>query len=214
MAVPATMNITSNYTRAGAIAGGMSTLVFTIVHQILISDIWFSFPFMLLAGALCGLCIGWSFGLLVERPSLGGWLRYNLLYVTVLLLLGLASTLAFDPVISMTALMQTSGPPDALIAQAFPMTLAFTLASALMLSLLYGPNWRNFVAISLTTTALVLLLGLNISALGLVSIPRGSFYLVAEFLGLVVLLDAVYAAAFVALEWRSLVANIPNRRQP
>lgn len=47
----------------------------------------------------------------------------------------------------------------------------------------------------------------NISALGLVSIPRGSFYLVAEFLGLVVLLGAVYAAAFLALEWSSFVTN-------
>jgi hypothetical protein len=194
----------ATFARSGAVAGAASTFVFTVVHHITISNIWFSFPFMLLAGALCGLGIGWSYGLLAERPSFAAWLRYNLVYVVMLMLLGLASVLLFEPVVSMAALMQTSGPPDALIAQALPMTLAFTLASAVVITLFYGRSRRHFAAILLTTTTLVLLLGLNISALGLVSIPRGSLILVAEFLGLVVLLDVVYAAAFIALEWSKL----------
>lgn len=191
----------ATFARSGAVAGAVSTFVFTVVHHIAISNIWFSFPFMLLAGALCGLGIGWSYGLLVGRPSTVNWLGYNLVYVTMLMLLGLVSALVFEPVVSMAALMQTSGPPDALIAQALPMTLVFTLASAVVISLLYGRSRLHFGAILLTTVVLVLLLGLNISALGLVSIPRGSVILVAEFLGLVVLLDVVYAAAFIALEW-------------
>lgn len=192
-------------------AGGLSTFAFTAVHHLLISNIWFSFPFMLVAGALCGLCISWSFGL-VARQTVGGWLRYNLLHVIVLVLLGVTSALVFDPVVSMAALMQSNGPPDALIAKALPMTLVFTLVAALVLSALYGLSWRNFGAILLTSGVLVLLLGLNISALGLVSIPRGSFYLVAEFLGLVVLLDIVYAAAFLALGWKNDVTHNSDRR--
>lgn len=200
------------FARSGAIAGAASTLLFTIVHHIFISNIWFSFPFMLVAGVLCGMGIAWSYGLLVERPSVRSWLGYNLVYVFMLMLLGAASALMFEPVVSMAALMQTNGPPDALIAQALPMTLVFTVASAIGISLLYGRSWRHLSAILLTTTALVLLLGLNISALGLVSIPRGSFYLVAEFLGLVVLLAMVYVLAFVALARPGRHARRPRRR--
>lgn len=201
-----------SFAHAGAVAGAASTLFFTVVHHLFISNIWFSFPFMLVAGALCGLSIGWSYGLLVRRPTAVNWLGYNLVYVLTLMLLGLASALLFEPVVSMAALMQANGPPDALIAQALPMTLVFTLASALGISLLYGPSRSKFGAILLTTTTLVLLLGLNISALGLVSIPRGSFYLVAEFLGLVVVLGMVYAAAFMVLV-RSRLQEFSARRQ-
>lgn len=208
-----TKTAAANFARTGAIAGGLSTFFFTVVHHLLISNIWFSFPFMLVAGALCGLCIGWSFERVVTQPSTGGWLRYNFFFVIILVLLGVTSAVVFDPVISMAALMQTSGPPDALIAQALPMTLVFTLVAAAALTVLYGLSWRNFGAILLACGVLVLLLGLNISALGLVSIPRGSFFLVAEFLSLVVLLDVVYAVAFLALEWNNDIANISDRRR-
>jgi hypothetical protein len=210
------------FTRSGTVAGAVSTFVFTGVHHIFISNIWFSFPFMLVAGVLCGASIAWSYALLSLRFSVRGWLGYNLIYVLVLILLGATSALLFEPVVSMAALMQANGPPDALIAQALPMTFVFTLLAAVAITLLYGRSLKHFGVVLLTTTVLVLLLGLNISALGLVSIPRGSFYLVAEFLALVVLLAAVYAALFVVLvgQRRDTLAsrttrplNTPNRNR-
>ena len=203
----------SNYTRSGAVAGAVSAFSFTVIHDILISDIWFAVLIMMVAGALCGLCIGWSYALLVDRPSIGNWLGYNLLYVAMLMLLGAASVLLFEPIVSMASLMALNGPPDELIRQALPMTLLFTLVSSVAMSLVYGQRRRHFGAVLLTSTALVLLLGLNVSVLGLVSIPRGSFYLVAEFLGLIVFINAVYVMAFLVLEWQTLVAR-PHVLQP
>ena len=197
----------SNYTRSGAVAGAVSAFSFTVIHDILISDIWFAVLIMMVAGALCGLCIGWSYGLLVDKPSMGNWLGYNLLYVAMLMLLGAASVLLFEPIVSMAALMALNGPPHELIRQALPMTLVFTLVSSAAISLFYGRSRRHFGAILLTSTVLVLLLGLNISALGLVSIPRGGLYIVAEFLGLVVFINVVYVVAFIALEARGLVPS-------
>lgn len=170
---------------------------------------------MLAAGVLCGLCLGWSYSQLVQQYSIGSWLRYNLLYVSMLMLLGVASVLVFDPTMSFAALMALDGPPDQLIAQALPMTLVFTVISSIVISFFYKRSWKHFGAILLTSTVLVLLLGLNVSALGLISIPGGAFYLVAEFLGLIVFINLVFAAVFIALEWRG-VTNIqfaPYRRK-
>lgn len=192
---------------SGAAAGAASALAFTVIHDIFISDIWFSAPIMLLAGALCGLCIGWSYGRLVDRPSIGSWLRYNLIYVAMLMLLGVASMLTFEPMMSMTALMASDGPPSELIARALPMTVVFTVASSFAISLFYRRSGQHYAAVLLTCTVLVLLLGLNVSALGLVSIPRGSFYLVAEFLGLIVVINVFYVAIFIWLERTSLTAK-------
>jgi hypothetical protein len=60
---------------------------------------------------------------------------------------------------------------------------------------------------------LVLSLGLNVSAIGLVDIPRGSLYLIMELFGLIVALNGVYAVVFVALERQSLLrAPVDSRR--
>ena len=78
--------------------------------------------------------------------------------------------------------------------------------SAVLISVLYGRSWVKFGAVLLTCIALVATLGLNVSAIGLVSIPAGSLYLVVEFFGLIVALNAVYAVAFVGLNWGRFVA--------
>lgn len=193
--------------RSGAIAGAVSVLVFTIIHDILISDIWFSLLPMAVAGALCGLCVGWSYALLTDSPSIGNWLRYNLLYVIILALLGVASVLAFEPSTSMAALIAANRPPEALIGKAMPLTALFTLVAALLMTLLYGWAWMRFSAILLTCATIILLLGLNVSTIGLVSIPRGSLYLVGEMFGLILVLNLVYAGAFVVLERKHLLRH-------
>lgn len=191
---------------SGAIAGAFSALIFTVIHDLLISDIWFSLPIMLVAGALCGGCVSWSYALLVQRPRLPGWLAYNALYVGLLFLLGLVSVLAFEPVTTMAALIAVNGPPDALIGQAMPVTAIFTLIMAIFISLVYGISWSRFGAVLLTSAVLVLLLGLNVSVIGLVSIPRGSWYLVAEMYGLILVLNGGFVVVFTALERKRLLA--------
>ena len=203
---------TWSYVRSGAVAGALSALVFTFIHDVFISDIWFSLILMMVAGALCGLCVAWSYRLLFEVPSIGSWLRYNLLYVVMFVLLGAASVLVFEPVTTIAALVAADEPPHELIRQAMPMTVVFTLASAILVSLLYGRTWRHFGAILLTWTVLVLLLGLNVSVIGLVHIPRDSLYLVLEMFALILALNVVYAAVFFALERKSLVHG--NTTQP
>jgi hypothetical protein len=62
---------------------------------------------------------------------------------------------------------------------------------------------------------LVALLGLNISAIGLVVIPSGSLVVIAELFGLIVVLNAVYVLVFIMLDktFKSTLTypNIPDR---
>lgn len=200
-------DVSRHYLRSGAIAGATSAFSFAVIHHIFISNICFSLVMMMGAGAVCGLCMAWSYALLTEVPSIGNWLRYNVLYVVILALLGVASVLIFEPVTTIAALINAGGPPDELIGQALPMTALFTGVAAIVVSLLYGPSWSRFGAILLTCTVLVLLLGLNVSAIGLVFIPRGSLTLVIELFGLILAINVVYAAVFTAFERRSLLKS-------
>jgi hypothetical protein len=188
------------------VAGAVSAFVFAIIHDLFISDIWFSLIMMMVAGAVCGLCVAWSYGLLVESPSTGSWLRYNTLYVAMFGLLGVASVLVYEPVTTIWALVEANESPDELFRQAMPMTVVFTLITAALVSLLYRRSWLRAGAVLLTCTVLVLLLGLNVSAIGLVYIPRGSLYLVAELFGLILALNVMYVAVFIGLERKSLIS--------
>jgi len=93
----------------GALAGAVATFVFTAVHYVFISNIWSMLLIMLVAGALCGACISFSYGLLAARPSLRSWVVYNLIYDGMLILLGVVSVLIFQPVTSMAALSASRG---------------------------------------------------------------------------------------------------------
>jgi hypothetical protein len=119
-------------------------------------------------------------------------------------LLGVASVALFEPVTTMAAVVTLNGPPTDLIDQAMPMTVVFTLSLASLITLIYGRSWGKFAAVLFTCFVLVALLGLNVSAIGLVSIPSGSQYLVVELFALIVVLNVVYLMLFVALEYRRL----------
>lgn len=57
--------------RSGAAAGAVSAIVFALVHELLISDMWNTVPLMMAAGALCGMGIGWTYGLLFDTDEAG-----------------------------------------------------------------------------------------------------------------------------------------------
>ncbi len=154
---------------------------------------------MLLAGTLCGICLTWSYTLAVPAPTVGSWVRYNFLYLAMFVALGLTSLIAFEPVTTLAALLQVKEPPRALIGRALPVSGLFILATAALLSVIYRPGWRGAAGLLLTTGVLVLLLGLNISILGLVGVPRAALGVLLEVLALLMALAGIYVGVVVAL---------------
>ena len=195
---------TANFLRSGTIAALVSALIFTIVHQIFISDIWFSIPIMLIAGALCGPSLGWSYGVLVSVPTLKNWLAYNLVYMAMFGILGAVSVAAFDPITTVEALIEVNESPNELIGKAMPLTVVFTFLMAGIVTVLSTRRWANFGSALLACVILVLSLGLNVSIIGLVSLPSGSLYLVVELFALILALGVVFAVAFAILERKQL----------
>ena len=181
-----------SFVAVGAVAGALSAFIFTVVHQLVISSIWFALPAMLAAGALCGSCLAWSYLSVTHTLSVSTWLRYNLLYLVIFLAIGAVSVVVFDPITTIAALLQTNEPPRELIGRALPMTGAFTVVSAVGLSVLYRPSWFGILTLFVTTAVLVLLLGLNISILGFVDVASGQVLVLAETFGLLVVLAGVY----------------------
>lgn len=115
--------------------------------------------------------------------------------------------MVFTPVTTLAELLRSRQPPRALIAHALPVTLAFTAASALCLTALYRPRWPGAVAIMVTACVIVLFLGMNISILGLVVVPRSAFHVLAEVMALLVTLALTYASTMVVLDRSSLVSS-------
>jgi hypothetical protein len=192
---------------SGALAGAVSVVVFTAVHDWLISDIWSTLLPMMAAGALCGVTVAWSYARLFgQRLSMASWVGYNALYVGLLALLGLVSVLVFEPIVTAAELLEIGGaPPPELFRSATPLTVAFVLLSAAGIGRLWGRSALDHLSVLLACTTVVVLLGLNLSILGLVRFTSGSLPLLGMTYGLVVVLNAVFAAVFAALERRALL---------
>ncbi len=203
----------SSYLRSGIVAGTGSVLVFTVVHDLFISSIWDMLIVMMVAGAICGLSIGWTYRRLFDAPSIGNWLGYNLVYLVMFGLLGATSLIVFEPATTLAEVIEDEGPIDELIGMALPMTVVFALATVAAISMLFVQRWTDIGPIFLTVTVLVLFLGLNVSAIGLVDIPRDSTYLVAELSGLILVINVAFAATFLALEWETLTAGSAQAKQ-
>ena len=184
---------------SGAFAGVLATFGFTALHQLLINPIWFALLPMLVAGAICGTLLAWSYDLAVSTPSLRGWLGYNLFFLAMFVGLGLTSLAAFEPVTTIAALLRAKDPPVVLIGRALPVTAMFTLATGALLSIVYRPSWQGVAAFLLTSAVLVLVLGLNISILGLVEVPVAAWGVLGEVLALLVALGGTYTGVVVAL---------------
>ncbi len=192
------------FLRSGIVAGAASAIGFAAVHDLFISDIWDMLTVMTVAGALCGLSMAWSYRRIFETPSVGSWLRYNLIYLAMFGLLGAVSLLVFEPVTTVAAINAEGGPVDDLIVQALPMTVAFAFITAGLISLPFKRTWSHYRVNLLTVTVLVVFLGLNVSVVGLVEFGAGEAYLVAELFGLILAINIVFVGAFTALEWKNL----------
>ncbi|MFN2134730.1 MAG: hypothetical protein ACK2UK_02170, partial [Candidatus Promineifilaceae bacterium] len=144
--------------------------------------------------------IGWSYVLLKDTYTAADWLRYNALYLLLLFLLGPISLLAFEPMITIPALVASpDGLPAKLVREMTPLVTVYTIVMALIITLRYGRRWSAFIAVLATSAALVLLLGPNIAALGLVYLTNGWVRMLLELLALILTLNFVYATVFVAL---------------
>jgi hypothetical protein len=127
----------------------------------------------------------------------------------VRVLLGLESVLVFVPTVSAAELLEIGGSPSTeLFRSAMPLTVLFILLSAAGISRLWGRSVLDYVSGLLACTTVVVLLGFNLSILGLVRFTSGSVPLLGMTYGLVVVLNVVFAAVFLALERRAIFGTV------
>ncbi len=89
----------------GALSGGLTVLVFLMIHDLWISDIWFNIGPMVFSGAVCGLVIVWSYTKAVPEHSPRRWFVYNGFNAGLLVVLGAVSFLVLDPKFTMAEAM-------------------------------------------------------------------------------------------------------------
>ncbi|HSJ24886.1 MAG TPA: hypothetical protein VK929_09475 [Longimicrobiales bacterium] len=192
---------------SGAVAGTVTSFGFTVLHHVLISNIWFSALPMMAAGAICGLCLAWSYRLVFARHSTGGWLLYNLMFVGLFIVLGGVSFMVFEPIYTIAGLVTGEQSPDALLGQAIPMSALFGVVAGVVMAGLRRADRRQGVSLVITCVVLTVLLGHNAAVLGLVHMSQEAVPLLAQFYGLIAAIMVGNATAFVALERRRFFAR-------
>ena len=185
---------------SGVVAGAAASVLFTALHHATISDIWFALVPMVIAGAVCGLCLAWTYRRLFVEPTMPSWLGFNGAFLGLYVLLGAVSMLLYDPIASAAALMATNEPPSELIRAAMPLSVAVALAGAGAMWWRWGRTAMDAVALLVTHAVLMALLGINISIVGLVQWTGEAVAALAGFSALVIALAAGFAGILLLIE--------------
>lgn len=183
-----------------AVAGVLATIAFTVLHQMISSNIWFTLPVMAPIGAFCGITLYWSFTQLSVPREPRSWFVYHAVHLGVLSALGLTSILVFEPVTTVAALIAANEAPRELTTQALPLIAPFTVLWAAVFSAAWTATWRARAVMLLNCTLLMAALGLNIAILGLVEIPLSAANLVVRLFVMTSALILGFAAIFYALD--------------
>lgn len=183
----------------GALSGALTTLVFTLVHDLWISDIWFNTVPMLLSGALSGLAIVWSYNTAVSPQSTTRWLIYNGVLVGLLVALGGLSFVLLDPKFTMAEAMAMDDALAELIPPALPLMIGAILVGTLLVWMAYGRRARALLSVCIVQVLLVFLVGHNLAILGLVEVSEDLLATFAEFIGLTALLGFGFAVGVMIL---------------
>ena len=170
--------------------------MFTVLHQVFINPIWFLYPVMLVAGVLCGVSLAWCYSVLVAEPSTKSWASFVGLFTVMFGLLAVASALVYEPVYTMAEIVESTGGNPIPISETAALMVFFTVGWAALLTIGYRAGWKGFWVTLAATVVLMLLLGINVSTMGLVDIPKSGWVLVAEFFGFVAAIGGSYGIVY------------------
>jgi hypothetical protein len=189
-----------NFLLSGIVAGASASVLFTGLHHAAISDIWFAIVPMVLAGAICGLCLAWTYQRLFPMPTAGSWVGFNGAFMALYVVLGAVSLLVYEPVAAAAALLAANEPPSELIRAAMPLSVGIALVGAATMWWRWGRSTMDAVALLITHALLMGLLGLNMSVVGLVQWTGEAVAALAGFVGLLVALAAGFTGVLYVIE--------------
>lgn len=178
----------------GALAGALTVVAFTAIHDLWITDIWFNVIPMVLSGALCGLSIVWSYQEAVAEHSWARWWGFNAACASLLIGLGGVSLLVFEPRFTMAELIDADDALARVLPPAMPLIVTGTIVGTLVLWMVYERRRRALFPLLVTQGLLMFLVGHNLAILGLVDIPNDQLFRVFEFVGLTIVLAGLFAA--------------------
>lgn len=184
----------------GAIAGALAATAFALSHALMISNIWFMLAPMLLAGALCGAALAHSYAQLDQSTSILSWVRYNLLYTLLLFLVMPVSVMIYEPAMTLSSLLTSQGGmPTELTVRLLPLVISFTIVISLAVLVMYRATWGQFWSVLLSSSLLMMLLGSNLSAMGLITLTSGWQYIFLETTLLILTTNGIFVISYLGL---------------
>jgi hypothetical protein len=147
---------------------------------------------MLLAGALCGFSITWSYRKGVVGHSTAAWFRYAGLYAAEMIALGAVSLVVLRPRFTMAELMVADDALEQLMPPSLPLMIGAMVVGTVLIWLYYGRRWAALAPIAVTQVLLVFLLGHQFAFLGLVESSSALLVIFGEFALITVGLTAAF----------------------
>lgn len=183
---------------AGAASGAITVLVFTTLHGLLITDIWFNAGPMAFSGLLCGVLLVWSYRTTGVEHTARRWWAYVGASSVLLMALGPVSVLTLDARWTMAEMMDNEDAFELLLGPSLPLMGVAAVVGTGVLWVWLGRRPRALLPILLTQVLLVFFAGHQLAFLGLIEVSSDTAVALVEFAGLVALLGGLFGAGVLA----------------
>ena len=180
---------------AGAAAGALVMVGFTVIHGVFIVDIWDMLRPMVFSGAICGLCLVWSYRAASPSHDTQRWLQYIAACTGLLIVMGGVSLLTLESRFTMAELSVADDAMAQLVPPALPLMGITAAVGTIGLWWWSGRRGRALLPLLLTQVLVVFLAGHQLAFLGLVEMSAEIWRFFAEFAALTIFLGGGYAAA-------------------
>ena len=179
---------------AGAVSGAVVVLMFTVAHDLFISDIWFNVGPMIVAGVLCGICLVWSYRAVADEHTTARWFGYGAMYAAEMVVLGAVSLAVLRPQWTMAELMVADDAFERLLPPSIPLIAIAIVIGTVGVWFAFGRRRAALVPIFVTHLLLVFLLGHQFAFLGLVETSTQLLAVFGEFALITIGLAAAFSA--------------------
>jgi hypothetical protein len=164
----------------GAISGTITSLMFLILHQVVLdTPIWFVTPMAIIFGLLTGLTLAWSYTIYFSEFNLKNTFVLHGLYLLPIPILILITLLLFEPKWTFEEANDPAN-TDELLSTAFSIVIPFALIYGILQGILYKKNNKSLQASISTNLVILTGIGHNFPLFVLVEFDADGSVLLSE----------------------------------
>lgn len=186
---------------SGALAGVITSIIFVVVHNILISKIWFITPFAVIIGALTGISLGWAYTTIYENLNTNNLVFFLLIFSLPMVIIEFL-TFFSERKYTIDELTNQQTFPTELLIKTFIPIIPVLLVAGFLIGWIFGKTYEAIFASIVANSLILIGIGHNVPILNQVIIEDNFLLIRGKIIlyGILVIMVVSFGISMLAID--------------